>query len=294
MTISNYEYILIWTFDTAAAIHYEIRATGIMSVVPMRQGVEHDIDYGIMVAPGVMAPSHQHIFCLRLDPAIDGYNSSTITYTESIAKPVTKNRNPFGVAYGLESHEIHKSGHLDLDPSRNRIVKFVNKEKVNAVTGKNPGYAIHVPATQLQLSHATSTHAHRAEFADHHFYFTKQCEDELYPAGDYPWQSMGGEGVRGWAGRQEKLGSEGVAWVNFGFTHNPRPEDWPVMPCEVFRVAIKPSHFFEKNPALDMPASRQGVNRSTLVPKEDSGSVVNVSCCVKNGGQGEASKGEEA
>lgn len=29
MTISNYEYILQWVFDTAANIHYEVRATGI-------------------------------------------------------------------------------------------------------------------------------------------------------------------------------------------------------------------------------------------------------------------------
>jgi Cu2+-containing amine oxidase len=282
MTISNYEYILIWTFDTAAAIHYEIRATGIMSVVPMRQGVSHDIDYGIMVSPGVMAPSHQHIFCLRLDPAIDGYNSSEIRYEESIPQPVTAH-NPYGVAYSLQQHPVHNSGHLDLDASKNRIVKFVNSKTLNPVTGKPPGYAIHVPVTQLQLAHPTSIHYRRAEFADHHYYFTRQHEDELYPSGDFPWQSTGGDGLRGWANRFDALGNEGVAWCSFGFTHNPRPEDWPVMPCEVFRVAIKPSHFFTKNPALDMPASTQAINKSVLVPKE--GAIVTVSavaasCCA--------------
>lgn len=30
VTVGNYEYILCWVFDTAATIHYEIRATGIM------------------------------------------------------------------------------------------------------------------------------------------------------------------------------------------------------------------------------------------------------------------------
>jgi primary-amine oxidase/UV DNA damage endonuclease len=279
MTISNYEYILIWTLDTAAAIHYEVRATGIMSVVPMRQGVEHDIAYGVMVAPGVMAPIHQHIFCLRLDPAIDGYNSSVIRYEESVARPVTSAHNPYGVAFVTESHPVTTSGHLDLDPARNRIVKFVNNEKTNPVSGKAPGYSIHVPATQLQLAHPTSIHASRAGFADHHFYFTKQNEDELYPAGDFPWQSMGGEGVRQWAERRDVLGNDAVAWCTFGFTHNPRLEDWPVMPCEVFRVAIKPSHFFTKNPALDMPKSRQEVNKSVLVEKE--GDAV-MHCCVKS------------
>jgi Cu2+-containing amine oxidase len=33
----------------------------------------------------------------------------------------------------------------------------------------------------------------------------------------------------------------------FGLTHNPRPEDFPVMPVEMLRVGLKPSGFFEKN-----------------------------------------------
>ncbi|KAF1843687.1 putative copper amine oxidase [Cucurbitaria berberidis CBS 394.84] len=279
MTISNYEYILIWTLDTAAAIHYEIRATGIMSVVPMRQGVEHDLDYGIMVAPGVMAPSHQHIFSLRLDPAIDGYDDSVIQYEDSVRRPFEPKTNPFGVAYGIEVNPVKHSSFIDLDASRNRIVKFVNDKKTNKVTGKPPGYGIHVPVTQLQLSHPSSTNHRRAGFSDHHYYFTKQSENELYPSGDYPWQSFGGDGVRQWAQRDVELGNAGVAWCNFGFTHNPRPEDWPVMPCEVFRVAIKPSNFFTQNPALDMPASTQVVNKSTLVTGDDQSE-----CCSRSNG----------
>ena len=268
MTISNYDYVLSWVLDTAACIHYEIRATGIMSVVPMRQNVEHDLSYGIMVSPGVMAPCHQHIFCLRLDPAIDDYQESSIVYQETLPLAVTEKGNPYGVAYEIRSNPITTSGHLDLDVSKNRTVKFVNNKRTNPVTGHSPGYAIHVPATQLQLAHATSVHHRRAEFADHHFYFTKSSNEELYPAGEYPWQSVGGTGLRKWASRSDDLGNNGVAWCTFGLTHNPRPEDWPVMPCEVMRVALKPSHFFTKNPALDMPASSQAINQSTIVDKD--------------------------
>lgn len=35
ITVSNYEYILAFIFDTAGAIHYEVRATGIVSTVPI-------------------------------------------------------------------------------------------------------------------------------------------------------------------------------------------------------------------------------------------------------------------
>jgi len=37
------------------------------------------------------------------------------------------------------------------------------------------------------------------------------------------------------------------------------------MPCEQIKVAFKPVNFFDKNPALDVPPSTQGFNKSTLV-----------------------------
>ena len=277
MTIANYEYALYWILDTAGAIHYEVRATGIMSVVPMQPDVDHDINYGIMVAPGVMAPSHQHIFSLRIDPAIDAYRGSVIRYEETLPMPLSSRENPFGVAFQVNETNVTRPGHLDLDVSSNRTVKIVNAQLRNPVTGKSPGYKVIVPATQLQLAHPSSVHHARGEFADHHFYFTTQNESELYPASDYPWQSTGGYGVRKWAQRDENLADKGIVWCNFGFTHNPRPEDWPVMPCEVFRMHLKPSHFFTQNPALDIPQSTQKFNKSVLVPAEVS------ECCSSRG-----------
>ncbi|EFW21060.1 hypothetical protein D8B26_002679 [Coccidioides posadasii str. Silveira] len=276
MTISNYEYILCWILDTAGALHYEVRATGIMSVVPADQREDFTkLDYGIMVSPGVMAPSHQHIFCLRLDPAMDGYNSSVVKYDETIPEPMNPATNPYGVMYRVKETPITESGYLDLNPATNRTVKIVSNDSRNSVTGHQKGYKIHIPATQLLLADPNSVHFRRAAFADHHFYFTRQSENELYPAGEFPWQSIGGleedSGLRQWAARKDPLvPGNGVVWTIFGFTHNPRPEDWPVMPCEVFRLAIKPSHFFDKNPALDMPASEQKTNKSTLVEPEKS------------------------
>jgi UV DNA damage endonuclease len=205
-----------------------------MSVVPAKHGVNHDINYGIIVAPGVMAPSHQHIFSLRIDPAIDGYHNSAIQWEETIPTEPHPELNPFGVAFETRSHRINRSSYLDLDVNTNRTVKIINDKVINPVCGKNVAYKIVMPATQMQLAHAASMHYKRGEFADHHFYFTPQNEDELYPGSDHPWQSSGGQGVRAWASRQETLGNKGVIWAQFGFTHNPRLEDWPVMPCEVF------------------------------------------------------------
>lgn len=266
MTISNYEYILQWVFDTAANIHYEVRATGIMSLVPADQNVEHDIGYGIMVSPGVMAPIHQHIFCLRLDPAIDGYDESSMVYDDVKAFEWNATFNPYGVAFGVESFKIERESFLDLDASLGRTVKMINPSRKNTVSHKSPGYKVVVAPTQLQLADPGSMHGIRAEFAYHHFDFTKGDEDELYPAGEFPWQHTGGTGVRTWAARKREIAQgEGVVWCVFGFTHVPRPEDWPVKPVETFRVGLKPVNFFDQNPALDVPPSRQSVNRSTEV-----------------------------
>lgn len=65
--------------------------------------------------------------------------------------------------------------------------------------------------------------------------------------------------------RKDKVDNENiVVWHTFGFTHNPRPEDFPVMPAETARVALKPYGFFEYNPTLDVPPSNQAFNKSKL------------------------------
>ena len=53
--------------------------------------------------------------------------------------------------------------------------------------------------------------------------------------------------------------------INFGINHIPRVEDFPVMPCEILKVAFKPVNFFDRNPAIDVPPSTQMVNRSTAL-----------------------------
>lgn len=45
-----------------------------------------------------------------------------------------------------------------------------------------------------------------------------------------------------------------------------RVEDWPVMPCEIYQLHYKPSDFFERNPAIDVPSSKN--NASVLVGSE--------------------------
>lgn len=68
----------------------------------------------------------------------------------------------------------------------------------------------------------------------------------------------------------------------FGLTHNPRIEDFPVMPMEKVSVMLRPDGFFTKNPALDVPPSNQGSNKSTLFTEDTK--TTGAGCCASSAG----------
>lgn len=124
ITVGNYEYIFAFQFTQDASINYEVRATGILSTAPINLG--DSVPYGTLVAPGVMAPYHQHLFSLRIDPAIDGYRNSLVV-EESHPMPVDdpKVHNPFGVGYTTVQETIGTETPLDTDVSKGRIFKII-------------------------------------------------------------------------------------------------------------------------------------------------------------------------
>lgn len=266
ITVSNYEYILAFMFNQAGELIYEVRATGILSTQP----IDHDLDkvgvpFGTVVHPGVLAVHHQHVFSLRVDPMLEGHNNRVV-YDEAHAMPIDPEWNPHGIGYTVSETVVEKSSGLDLDTSVNRTFKIQNPSVRNPVNGKPVAYKIHVPDFQKLLAHPTSYHHKRAEFGDHNIYVTSHQDKELYSGGWYTNQSRGGTGVRSWAARKDNVkDTDIVVWVQFGINHVPRIEDFPVMPCEIIKVSLKPVNFFDKNPALDVPPSEQSFNQSTLV-----------------------------
>ena len=57
-----------------------------------------------------------------------------------------------------------------------------------------------------------------------------------------------------------------VLWYTLGITHNPRPEDWPVMPVHAAGFKLVPWGFFGRNPAMDLPKrSKRTHERSPLM-----------------------------
>ena len=262
ITVANYEYIMAFMFNQAGELDYEVRATGILSTQPIDEGIE--VPWGTIVHPGVLAVHHQHIFSLRVDPMIDGYNNR-IVYDEAHPMP-RSDFNPHGTGYQVTETVVDKSGGYDIDYDVNRVFKIQNAAVRNPVNGKPVAYKIQAPAFQKILSDTDSFNYKRAEFASHNIYVTKYRDGELYAGGQYTNQSRGGTGVRSWADRKDDVKDEDlVVFVQFGINHVPRIEDFPVMPCEILKVALKPVNFFDKNPALDVPPSEQHFNKSVLL-----------------------------
>lgn len=282
-TVANYEYIFAFILDQAANIELEVRATGILSTVPFENENGQTVPWGTNVGPGVMAPFHQHMFSLRIDPAIDGYKN-TVYYEESVPMP-EDDSNPWLVGYTTEQNVIKSSGSASTSIDRHRVFKIRNDSIVNPITHHPIAYKLQTMPSQMLLASPNSFGSKRARFATRPIWVTKYQDDELFAAGEFTNQSKQSEGVEVWAGRNDGVENEDVVlWHSmlshltspailancppaFGLTHNPRIEDFPVMPMERVSVMLKPDGFFTKNPALDVPASSQSFNRSTLHPE---------------------------
>ncbi|KAI0204088.1 copper amine oxidase [Astrocystis sublimbata] len=291
-TLANYEYVFAFKLDTAGGISVETRATGIVSVVPIDEGKVSE--YGNVVFPGVLAQNHQHIFAVRIDPSIDsyGHNDTAVVLEESHPIPMNPETNPHGNGYGIQRQVVESAMYADAEPKLNRTVKMENVHKKNPISGKNVAYKFAPPATQLMLADENSTQAARAPYARHHIWVTGYRDEELWAAGEFTNQSKKEEGgvkamvERGdWFVDEPSASSETgkrsspVVWNVFGLTHNPRVEDWPVMPVEIHQFHIRPADFFTSNPALDMPMKKN--ETSTII-----------SCCGKNvGSDGEKNDG---
>ncbi|PSK34791.1 Copper amine oxidase 1 [Elsinoe australis] len=260
ITLANYEYVFAYKFDLSGGIDIETRATGIVSCVNIDAGKTSD--YGNVVNPGVLAQNHQHIFAMRIDPAIEGHKN-TVVQEESHHVKMNPETNPRGNYYEVRQTKFNQSNWADAAPHNNRVFKIINESTKNKISGKPMGYKLVPPATQLLLADPDSLQSQRATFAHHHLWVTKYKDDELYAGGRFTLQSrteVGGVGDA--VARKDNVEDDDVVvWSVFGLTHNPRVEDWPVMPVEIHNIHLRPADFFEANPSLDVPSSKNCASR---------------------------------
>ncbi|HEX3842250.1 MAG TPA: primary-amine oxidase [Acidimicrobiales bacterium] len=252
-TVGNYEYGFYWYFYLDGTIQLEVKLTGILSTQAVSVG--DPTPFATVVAPGLAAPVHQHLFCARLDMEVDGPVNEV--YEVSCQALPLGDDNPYAnaflpVATLLESE---LQARRNVDAAATRHWKFVNPNVFNRL-GQPVAYKLVPGATPILMAHPESSVGKRAGFAQHNLWVTQYEPDEKRGAGDYPNQHPGGDGLPLWTAADRPLiDTEIVAWHTFGVAHIPRPEDWPVMPVEYCGFHLVPVGFFGANPALDVPPS---------------------------------------
>ncbi|MEY4101846.1 MAG: hypothetical protein RLZZ567_1090 [Actinomycetota bacterium] len=253
VTVNNYEYGYFWYFYQDGSIEFEAKLTGIVLTLADKPGADHPS--ATELEPGLWAPYHQHILCARLDLDIDGPENSFIE-VESFAHPQGE-KNPYGGAYEIreEIFKNEQSAQRLVNPITSRFWKIINPKKKNHV-GQSVGYKLIAGHTTYPLALEDSVLGKRAGFMYKHLWVTPNTDSERYPAGDFPFQHEGGDGLPRWtkAGRNIE-DTDIVLWHVFGTNHIPRTEDWPVMPVERTGFHLKPSGFFSRSPGIDVAPS---------------------------------------
>jgi len=252
-TVENYEYGFFWYLYQDGTIAFEVKLTGILSLGAYPPGEKPK--YGVLVAPQVYAPNHQHFFNMRLDFDLDG-EANTVHQIDVLPDPLDDG-NPFGNAFHARATSLKTEkearGNLNLETAR--TWKIVNSAVQNTV-GEPVGYKLLPGDNSFPFAAPTSWWRRRAGFVNHHVWVTPYHPDEKYGAGDYPNQSSGGDGLTRWTEQDRPLENRDVVlWYTFGHTHIPRPEDHPVMPTAYIGFTLKPNGFFDANPANDVPPS---------------------------------------
>jgi primary-amine oxidase len=251
VTVGNYEYAYYWYLYQDGTIEYEIKLSGVISNGVVRPG--ETPEHGVVVAPGVYGPHHQHFFNVRLDMAVDGTANRVyeVTPTADPAGP----ENPVGNAWRAREVLIadETMARREADPLAGRYWKIAN-ENVKNELGQPVAYKLLPNHVIRPFAHPGSAVARRAPFMFSPLWVTAYDIDELFATGDYPNQAAGGQGLPQFAARERNLtDTDVVLWFTFGTNHVARPEDWPVMPVHPIGFKLLPSGFFVGNPSLDNP-----------------------------------------
>jgi primary-amine oxidase len=252
VTVGNYEYAYYWYLYQDGSLEYQVKLTGVISTGALPPGGTPD--HGMIVAPGVYGPHHQHFFNVRLDMAVDGPANRVYEVTP-VPLPEGPG-NPVGNAWRAEEVliESEAAGARSADPLRARHWKVVNDGVRNALD-QPVGYKLVPEHSVAALCHPGSPVARRAGFITRQLWVTAYDRDEMFATGNYPNQSAGGGGLPAYVQADRPLvDTDVVLWYTFGTNHIARPEDWPVMPVHPIGFKLLPTGFFVGNPALDNPA----------------------------------------
>ena len=261
-TFGNYDYAVDWTFMQNGNIKIGVGATGTVEVKAVRsRTAAEDSDgkdgrYGHFVAENTVGVNHDHYFSFRLDMDVDGTENSFLKEQLTAQRlPASSLRKSVWIAEPKVA-KVEEEGKLRMMMEHPALWRVINPN-VKGPLGYPVGYEIAAGHNAMSLMADDDYPQRRAGFIAHNLWVTPYKEDERYPAGDYPTQSHGGDGLPAWTkGNRPIENTDIVVWYTLGFHHVPRPEDWPIMPAAWHEFELRPFDFFARNPAVDLPKSR--------------------------------------
>jgi primary-amine oxidase len=251
-TVGNYEYGFYWYFYQDGSLQLEIKMTGVVTNGALRPNEDAAI-WGTEVAPRVYAPIHQHFFNARLDVAIDG-PTNLVEEVQTVADPAGP-ENPLKNAFHEVATPLTRESEAQrvINPLSARYWRITSPRSRNAF-GKPTAYRLVPGDNVLPFAAPDSPILQRAAFMTKHLWVTQYDPTERYATGDYPNQHPGGAGLPSFVAQDRSIADEPlVVWYSFGAHHVARPEDWPVMPVTSIGFTLRPSGFFDRSPALDVP-----------------------------------------
>jgi primary-amine oxidase len=250
-TIGNYVYGFFWYFYMDGVIGVEVKATGIPFPSALEGGKPSP--YGRTVGDQIESHVHQHVFSFRFDMALDGERNSVSEINFSAA-PVDDD-NPHGNAILTEEtrFETELQAQREINARSSRYWRVLNPNVDNRY-GDPVAYKLLPGANSFPFQHPDSSMGRRAAFMYKHLWVTPQAADETYPAGWFPNQHAGGDGLPKWTAADRPIDNEKlVVWHTLNYHHWPRPEDWPVQPVVYASFHWMPDGFFDENPTMDVP-----------------------------------------
>jgi primary-amine oxidase len=258
-TIGNYDYLLDWRFEPDGTITVAVGATGVIETKSTTLKAAHD-DHagpqtGQLVAEHVMGINHDHYFSYRLDFDVDGAANS---FMLNRMVPQRLDNDPMRKSIWVNQPFVAQREHdaiLDIRLDQPSMWMFMNPS-VKGPLNYPVGYEIMPGATAKSIIAPDDPAQRIGAFSEHQFWVTPHNENERYASGTYPTSSDANDGLAVWTRANRSIANTDiVGWYTLGFHHITRAEDWPVMPTMWHQFQIRPFHFFEKNPVLDLPRS---------------------------------------
>lgn len=254
-TIDDYDFVFNWIFGEDGGIEVEVGLTGIMLLhrepaEPQRANSHGS--FGHRVAPGLVAPNHQHFFSYRLDFDIDAATPNRVLELETAGGPQSR-ANPLGLWFAMKERALGSEANArrNLHTAASRKWRVINPETRNAL-GDPSGYTLLPGEVAIPYASPRSPARITAGFVGAQLWVTPYRREEMHAAGDFVNFNLPGQGLPGWTRENRNLlDTDVVLWYTLGVTHIPRPEDYPVMPVHRASFRLIPSGFFGRNPTLE-------------------------------------------